>query len=84
MNLYGKLAKFTFSFQNRLLEFDFAAEWWAGKMLKSNLKNTDKERYQKICSVFPTKSNSLIPNLGVRGHDIYCINIFAKLSSPYW
>ena len=53
------------------------------KCLKSNLKSTDKERYQKFFSVFPTKSNSLIPNLGVRGHDIYCINIFAKLSSPY-
>ena len=82
MNFHGKLAYFTFSIQNRVLELDFSTERSVDKMLKKCFKSTDKERYQIFFSEFPTKSNSLIPNLGVRGHEIYCINIFAKLSSP--
>ena len=38
MNLYGKLAKFTFSFQNRLLEFDFLMERSVDKKRKKCFK----------------------------------------------
>ena len=78
-----KIVLFCVFFSKSFLECDFLTEWSVDKCLKSALKSTDKERYQIFFSEFPTKSNSLIPNLGVRGHEIYCINIFAKLSSPY-